>query len=52
VDPKAILDNLLDTSQTATRKGLEIAEDKMGVPESGPERLPSPMAIWTLKNKN
>ena len=38
MDPKAILDNLLDTSQTATRKGLEIAEDKMGVPESGPER--------------
>lgn len=38
MDPKAILDNLLDTSQTATRKGLEIAEDKMGVPETGPER--------------
>jgi len=38
MDPKAILNNLLDTSQTATRKGLEIAEDKMGVPESGPER--------------
>jgi uncharacterized membrane protein YebE (DUF533 family) len=38
MDPKAILSNLLDTSQTATRKGLEIAEEKLGVPESGPER--------------
>ncbi len=38
MNPKAILDNLLDTSQTATKKGLEIAEDKVGVPESGPER--------------
>jgi len=38
MDAKAILDNLLETSQTATKKGLEIAEEKLGVPESGEQR--------------
>jgi len=38
LDAKVILDNLLEKSQTATRKGIEIAEEKSGVPESGPER--------------
>ena len=38
MDTKVILDNLLESSQKATKKGLEIAEQKLGVPESGPER--------------
>jgi len=38
MDAKVILDNLLETSQTATAKGLEIAEQKLGVPESGEQR--------------
>ncbi len=38
MDAKVILDNLLEKSQTATKKGIELAEDKLGVPESGPER--------------
>jgi len=38
LDTKVILDNLLETSQKATKKGLEIAEQKLGVPESGAER--------------
>lgn len=38
LDAKVILDNLLDTSQKATKKGLEIAEQKLGVPESGEQR--------------
>jgi uncharacterized membrane protein YebE (DUF533 family) len=38
MDTKAILDNLLETSQRATRKGVEMAESKLNVPESGPER--------------
>jgi len=38
LDAKVILDNLLDTSQRATKKGLEIAEQKLGVPESGEQR--------------
>lgn len=38
MDAKTILSNLLETSQTATKKGLELAEEKLGVPESGPER--------------
>jgi len=38
MDTKAILDNLLETSQRATKKGIELAESKLDVPESGPER--------------
>jgi len=38
MDTKAILDNLLETSQRATKKGVEMAESKLNVPESGPER--------------
>lgn len=38
MDSKVILDNLLETSQVATKKGLEFAEDKLGVPESGEQR--------------
>lgn len=38
MDAKVILDNLLETSQKATKKGLEIAEQKLGVPASGEER--------------
>lgn len=38
MDAKVILDNLLETSQQATKKGLEIAEQKLGIPESGEER--------------
>ena len=38
MDAKVILENLLDTSQTATKKGLEIAEQKLGVPEEGEQR--------------
>jgi len=38
LDAKLILDNLLETSQTATKKGLEIAEQTLGVPESGEQR--------------
>lgn len=38
MDSKVILDNLLETSQKATKKGLEIAETKLGVPESGQQR--------------
>lgn len=38
MDAKLILDNLLETSQKATKKGLEIAEQKLGVPESGEQR--------------
>lgn len=38
MDTKAILDNLLETSQRATKKGIEMAESKLNVPESGPER--------------
>ncbi len=38
MDTKAILDSLLETSQRATKKGIELAENKMNVPESGPER--------------
>lgn len=38
MDTKAILDQLLSRSQQATQRGRDIAEDKLGVPESGPER--------------
>jgi len=38
MDAKIILENLLEKSQTATTKGLEIAEQKLGVPESGEQR--------------
>jgi len=38
MDAKNILENLLEKSQTATTKGLEIAEEKLGVPESGEQR--------------
>jgi len=38
VDAKLILENLLETSQTATKKGLEIAEQQLGLPESGEQR--------------
>jgi len=38
MDAKVILENLLDSSQKATKKGLEIAEQKMGVPEEGAQR--------------
>ncbi len=38
MDAKVILENLLEKSQTATTKGLEIAEEKLGVPESGEQR--------------
>jgi len=38
MDAKAILEDLLETSQTATKKGLEIAEQKLGVPEAGEQR--------------
>ncbi len=38
MDAKVILENLLEKSQTATTKGLEIAEQKLGVPESGEQR--------------
>jgi len=38
VDAKLILENLLETSQTATKKGLEIAEQHLGLPESGEQR--------------
>lgn len=38
MDAKAILSNLLETSQTATKKGLDLAEQKLGVPEEGEKR--------------
>lgn len=38
MDAKLILENLLETSQTATKKGLEIAEQHLGLPESGEQR--------------
>jgi len=38
MDAKVILEDLLETSQTATKKGLEIAEQKLGVPEAGEQR--------------
>lgn len=38
MDAKVILENLLETSQKATAKGLEIAEQKMGLPEEGEQR--------------
>ncbi len=38
MDAKKILDNLLETSQTATKKGLEMAEDKIGLPAEGEQR--------------
>jgi len=38
LDTKVILDNLLEKSQKATKAGLEIAEEKLGVPESGEQR--------------
>ncbi len=38
MNAKDILNNLLQNSQQATQKGLELAENKLGVPESGPER--------------
>jgi len=38
MDAKVILENLLETSQTATAKGLEIAEQKLGLPEEGEQR--------------
>jgi len=38
MDTKAILDSLLEKSQSATRKGVAMAEDKLGVPESGEQR--------------
>ena len=38
MDAKQILDNLLETSQTATKKGLELAEDKIGLPAEGEQR--------------
>jgi len=38
LDAKTILSNLLETSQTATKKGIELAENKLGIPESGEQR--------------
>ncbi len=38
MDAKTILQNLLETSQTATKKGVDFAEQKLGVPESGEQR--------------
>ena len=38
MDPKTILDSLLDKSQAATRAGIEMAEDKQLLPPEGEER--------------
>ena len=38
LDSKVILDNLLEKSQQATKAGIEMAEEKLGVPESGEKR--------------
>jgi len=38
MDTKVILEDLLDTSQKATTKGLQIAEKTIGVPEEGAQR--------------
>jgi uncharacterized membrane protein YebE (DUF533 family) len=38
MDAKSLLNELLEKSQSATKKGIEIAESKLGVPESGEER--------------
>ena len=38
MDAKVILENLLATSQTATKTGLDYAEQKLGVPEAGEQR--------------
>ncbi|MBX2838565.1 MAG: tellurite resistance TerB family protein [Gammaproteobacteria bacterium] len=38
MDAKSLLNELLSKSQVATKKGIEIAETKLGVPESGEQR--------------
>lgn len=38
MDAQSLLNELLAKSQTATKKGIEIAESTLGVPESGEER--------------
>ncbi len=38
MDAKALLESLLQTSKEAAKKGSTLAEEKMGVPDSGPER--------------
>lgn len=38
MDAKAILEELLQSSGDAARKGVSLAEEKLGIPESGEER--------------
>jgi len=38
MDAKAILEELLQSSSEAARKGVSLAEDKLGIPEAGEQR--------------
>lgn len=38
MDAKAILEDLFETSKSAAKKGVTLAEEKLGVPESGENR--------------
>ena len=44
MDAKAMLEELLASSRGAAEKGLSLAEDKLGVPESGDSVMPCSVA--------